>query len=101
MPNRRPTANTSPTPPLRASHGASDPSDANSPKLRAKSTVLVIRIAPEDRALVEAVAAAHELETSTWARQTVVLAAKRWRAREASDAVSTDDSLAEPAGDSD
>jgi uncharacterized protein (DUF1778 family) len=44
--------------------------------------VLVVRLSPEDRALVAKAAAAHELDVSAWVRQTVVLAAKRWKARE-------------------
>lgn len=64
MPNRRP-----------------QPPPTDPPRPRAKSTVLVVRISPEDRALVESAAAAHELDTSAWVRQTVVLAAKRWKTR--------------------
>jgi uncharacterized protein (DUF1778 family) len=43
--------------------------------------VLVVRLSPEDRALVAEAAAAHVLDVSAWVRQTVVLAAKRWKAR--------------------
>ena len=45
-----------------------------------KTAVLVIRISPEDRKLVERAAAADELEVSTWARGVIVQAAKRWGA---------------------
>lgn len=43
-----------------------------------KSERLVVRLSPEDRALLERVAAADELEVSTWVRRTVVQAARRW-----------------------
>lgn len=43
-----------------------------------KSERLVVRLTPEDRALLERVAAADELEVSTWVRRTAVQAARRW-----------------------
>lgn len=43
-----------------------------------KSERLVVRITLEDRALLERVAAADELELSTWVRRVALQAAKRW-----------------------
>lgn len=42
-----------------------------------KSERLVVRLSPDDRALLERVAAADELEVSTWVRRTAVQAARR------------------------
>jgi hypothetical protein len=42
-----------------------------------KSERLVVRLSPEDRALLERVAAADELEVSTWVRRTALQAARR------------------------
>lgn len=42
-----------------------------------KTALLVIRISPADRVLVERAAAADELEVSTWARRLIVQAAKQ------------------------
>ena len=85
MPNRRPTRSAPPAAPNspRVSPGKTSGHATASPaKARTKSTVLVIRLSPDDRALIEAAADDHELEMSTWARQTLVLAAKRWRAQQ-------------------
>ena len=42
-----------------------------------KTARLVIRVSPEDRALLERIAADDELDISTWARRTLLLAARR------------------------
>jgi hypothetical protein len=54
----------------------------------AKTERLVIRITPSDKQLVEQVAAADDLEVSTWARRVIVQTARRreGKGKEASDA---------------
>lgn len=43
----------------------------------AKTERLVIRISPADKKLIERVAAADDLEVSTWARRVIVQTARR------------------------
>jgi uncharacterized protein (DUF1778 family) len=45
-----------------------------------KSERIVVRLTPEDRALLERAAAADELELSTWVRRIALQTARRWAA---------------------
>jgi uncharacterized protein (DUF1778 family) len=54
-----------------------------------KSERLVVRLTPEDRALLERAAAADDLELSTWVRRVALQTARRW----ATDAARTRESV--------
>ena len=66
-------------PPGRGTRGHTDPHQSQGGRMGAagKTARLVIRVSPEDRALLERIAADDELDISTWARRTLLLAARR------------------------